>query len=173
MMVRIEAVRRPGSIVTTNTSGLPIAAIAEGRSDEFKRHFLCTHFFNPPRYLKLLEIIPTAETDPAVIETMTHFGQTRLGKGIVLGKDTPNFIGNRLFSIANSFAANYALKNGYTIAEVDGLTGPLLGRPKTGTFRLQDLVGIDITRHIAHNLYDFIPHDPYREVLHSPGWMRW
>ena len=168
MMARIEAVRRPGSIVATNTSGLPITLIAEGRSDEFKRHFLGAHFFNPPRYLKLLEIIPTAETDPAVVEAMTRFGEERLGKGIVLCKDTPNFIGNRLFSISNSFAANYALDHGYTIQEVDELTGPLLGRPKTGTFRLQDLVGIDVARHVAHNLYDLIPHDPYREVLHSP-----
>lgn len=168
LLARIEAVRRPDSIVTTNTSGLPIALLAEGRSQEFKRHFLCTHFFNPPRYLKLLELIPIAETDAAVVETMTQFGRTRLDKGIVLGKDTPNFIGNRLFSIGNSFAANYALEHGYTISEVDELTGPLLGRPKTGTFRLQDLVGLDIINHIAHNLYDLIPHDPYREVLHAP-----
>ncbi len=168
LMVRIDALRHPDSIITTNTSGLPIASIAEGRSDSFKRHFLGSHFFNPPRYLKLLEIIPTADTDPTVVDTLATFGQERLDKGVVFCKDTPNFIGNRLFSINNSFAANYALEHGYSIAEADALTGPLLARPRTGTFRLQDLVGIDVTIYVAHNLYDLIPHDPYREVLHSP-----
>lgn len=168
MMARIEAARKPGSLVTTNTSGLPIASLAEGRSDEFKRHFLGTHFFNPPRYMKLLEIIPTTATDPAVVQMISEFGQSVLGKGIVLCKDTPNFIGNRLFSPGNSFAIHYALEHHYTIEEVDALTGPLLGRPKTATFRLQDLVGIDIAAHVARNLYELIPHDPYREILRSP-----
>ena len=168
MMARIEAVRRPGSIITTNTSGLPIASIAQGRSDEFKKHFLGTHFFNPPRYLKLLEVIPTAETDPAVVQTIAEFGETVLGKGVVYCKDTPNFIGNRLFSVGNSFAVNYALENGYSVLEVDNLTGPLLGRPKTATFRLLDLVGIDVAAFVAGNLYDLIPHDPHREILHTP-----
>ena len=168
MMARIEAVRKPGSLITTNTSGLPIASIAEGRSADFKKHFLGTHFFNPPRYLKLLEIIPTAETDPAVVKTIATFGEETLGKGVVYCKDTPNFIGNRLFSMGNSFAVNYALEHGYSVAEVDALTGPLLGRPKTATIRLLDLVGIDIAMHVAHNLYDLIPHDPYREILHAP-----
>jgi 3-hydroxyacyl-CoA dehydrogenase len=107
LMARIEAARKPGSIISSNTSGLPIASLAEGRSDDFKRHFLGMHFFNPPRYMKLLEIIPTAGTDPAVIQMMAEFGQTRLGKGIVRCKDTPNFIGNRLFSPGNSFAIHY------------------------------------------------------------------
>ncbi len=168
LMARIEAVRKPGSIVSTNTSGLPIASIARDRSRDFKRNFLGTHFFNPPRYMKLLEMIPTAETDPVVVKIMDRFVADTLGKGVVFCKDTPNFIGNRLFSIGNSFAAAYGLENGYTIQEVDDLTGPLLGRPKTGTFRLQDLVGIDIAAHVAHNLYDLIPHDSYREILHSP-----
>ncbi|MBE7556533.1 MAG: hypothetical protein HS126_36235 [Anaerolineales bacterium] len=168
LLARIEAARQPGTLVTTNTSGLPIASLAEGRSDEFKRHFLGTHFFNPPRYMKLLEIIPTAATDPAMVQMISEFGEKALGKGIVLCKDTPNFIGNRLFSPGNSFAIHYALEHGYTIEEVDALTGPLLGRPKTATFRLQDLVGIDIAAHVARNLYELIPHDPYREVLRSP-----
>lgn len=168
MMARIEAARRPGTLVTTNTSGLPIASLVEGRSDEFKRHFLGTHFFNPPRYMKLLEIIPTPATDPTAVQMISEFGQNVLGKGIVLCKDTPNFIGNRLFSPGNSFAIAYGLEHGYTVEEVDALTGPLLGRPKTATFRLQDLVGIDIAAHVARNLYDLTPHDPYREVLRAP-----
>jgi 3-hydroxyacyl-CoA dehydrogenase len=168
LMARIEAVRKPGSIVSSNTSGLPIASIAAGRSDDFKHHFLGTHFFNPPRYMKLLEIIPTAETDPALVQTISHFAEDRLGKGVVLCKDTPNFIGNRLFSISNAFAVNYGLENGYTIQEVDDLTGPLLGRPKTATFRLLDLVGIDVAAYVAQNLYGLIPDDPYRETLRGP-----
>ncbi|MBI1878928.1 MAG: enoyl-CoA hydratase/isomerase family protein, partial [Chloroflexi bacterium] len=168
LLARIEAVRPPGSLVSSNTSGLPIASLAEGRSDDFKRHFLGTHFFNPPRTMKLLEIIPAADTDLAVAQMISEFAETRLGKGIVRCKDTPNFIGNRLFSPGNSFAIHYGFEHGYTIEEVDALTGPLLGRPKTATFRLQDLVGVDIAAHVAHNLYELIPHDPYREVLHSP-----
>ena len=168
MMARIEAVRKPSSIVTTNTSGLPIASIAAGRSVDFKKNFLGAHFFNPPRYLKLLEIIPTAETDPAIIERIAHFGEEVLGKGVVYCKDTPNFIGNRFFSIGNSFALNYALENGYSVAEIDNLTGPLLGRPKTATFRLLDLVGIDVAAFVANNLHDLIGHDPYRDILRAP-----
>lgn len=168
LMARIENIRKPGSIITSNTSGLPIASIAQNCSDDFKRHFLGTHFFNPPRYMKLLELIPTADTGPSVTETISNFVENRLGKGVVRCKDTPNFIGNRLFSIGNCFAANYALEHGYSVEEVDNLTGPLLGRPKTATFRLLDLVGIDVAAHVAHNLYELIPHDAYREVLHSP-----
>jgi len=118
--------------------------------------------------MKLFEIIPTPETDEAAVQMITDFAEKRLGKGIVLCKDTPNFVGNRLFSIGNSFTIHHALANGYTIEEVDALTGPLLGRPKTATFRLQDLVGIDIAAHVAQNLYELIPHDPYREILRSP-----
>ncbi len=167
MMERIEAVRKPGSIATSNSSGLPMATIAEGRSDDFKKHFCGTHFFNPPRYLKLLEVIATEDTDPEVLKTISAFGEEVLGKGVVYCKDTPNFIGNRLFSIGNSYAVNYALENGYNVSEVDALTGPLIGRPKTATIRLLDLVGVDIGAFVAHNLHDLIPHDPYRDVLHS------
>jgi 3-hydroxyacyl-CoA dehydrogenase len=167
MMALIEAVRKPGSIVTTNTSGLPIASIAEGRGDDFKQHFLGTHFFNPPRYLKLVEIIPTSDTDQTVMKTIAGFIENILGKGIVYCKDTPNFIGNRLFSISNSFATNYALENGYTVGDVDNLTGPLLGRPKTATFRLLDLVGIDVAAFVAQNLHELIPHDPHRDILRA------
>ena len=159
LMARIDAVRKPNGIVTTNTSGIPVAAIAEGRSKEFKKHFLGTHFFNPPRYLKLLEIIPTKDTDTEVVEFFSWFGEYRLGKGIVLCKDTPNFIGNRVAFGTGAFAMDFILKNGYTVDEVDAITGQLIGRPKTATFRLIDLVGLDVWDHVGRNLAPLIPHD--------------
>jgi 3-hydroxyacyl-CoA dehydrogenase len=168
LMARIESLRKPDCIVSSNSSGLPMADIAAGRTAGFKQHFLGTHFFNPPRIMKLMELIPTADTAPDVVAAITGFVETQLGKGVVRCKDTPNFIGNRLFSFGNSFAVNYALENGYTIQEVDALTGPLLGRPKTGAFRLVDLIGLDIVVHLAHHLYDLVPHDPYRAILRAP-----
>jgi 3-hydroxyacyl-CoA dehydrogenase len=168
LMARLEDVRKPDAIISTNTSGLSINAIAEGRSDEFKRHFLGTHFFNPPRYLKLLEIIPHDLTDPAILDFMIAYGTNVLGKGVVLCKDTPNFIANRFISISGTFGVNYALDHGYTVAEVDNLTGPLIGRPKTASFRLNDLVGTDIMVHVNQNLYPAIPNDETREILNHP-----
>ena len=159
LMTRIDEVRKPNAIVTTNTSGIPVYAIAEGRSKEFKQHFLGTHFFNPPRYLKLLEIIPTVDTSKDVTEFFMHFGEYRLGKGIVLCKDTPNFIGNRVAFGTGAFALDFILNNDYTVDEVDALTGPLMGRPKTATFRLIDLVGVDVWDHVGKNLAPLIPHD--------------
>jgi 3-hydroxyacyl-CoA dehydrogenase len=159
LMKRIDAVRKPTAIVSTNTSGIPIKDIAAGRSKDFKKHFLGTHFFNPPRYLKLLEVIPTKDTDKDVVEFISWFGEYRLGKGIVLCKDTPNFIGNRVFFGMSTFAMNYILENEYTVEEVDALTGPLIGRPKTATFRLADLVGLDVWEHVGKNLGPAIPHD--------------
>jgi 3-hydroxyacyl-CoA dehydrogenase len=164
-MARIEAVRKSGSIVSTNTSGIPIKDIAEGRSDDFKAHFLGTHFFNPPRYLKLLEVIPHEQTKSEVVEFMKEFGTRALGKGVVICKDTPNFIANRFISVVGAYTLNYALDNGYTIEEVDRLTGPTIGHPKSATFRLYDLVGIDVMAHVNRNLYPAIAHDPYREEL--------
>ncbi|MCA1555018.1 MAG: 3-hydroxyacyl-CoA dehydrogenase, partial [Chloroflexi bacterium] len=158
-------VRKPHAIVSSNTSGIPIAKIAEGRSDDFKKHFLGTHFFNPPRYLKLLEIIPTSDTDPAVVAFMKQFAERVLGKGVVIAKDTPNFVGNRIFSLSSAFASNTILDNGYTVEEVDALTGPLIGRPKTATFRLLDLVGLDIAQSVGNNLYDLVATDESRELL--------
>jgi 3-hydroxyacyl-CoA dehydrogenase len=148
---RLEPHRRADAIVSTNTSGIPIAAIAEGRSDGFRRRFLGTHFFNPPRYLRLLEIIPTANTDAAVVETMSVFADRRLGKGVVIAKDTPNFIANHigLFGVARVFEA---LNDGFTIEEIDAITGPALGRPKSATFRTMDLAGVDVLGHVARNL---------------------
>jgi 3-hydroxyacyl-CoA dehydrogenase len=159
LMSRIDEVRRPDGIVTTNTSGIPVAAIAEGRSEGFSKLFLGTHFFNPPRYLTLLEIIPTADTSPDVVEFLSWFGEYRLGKGIVVCKDTPNFIGNRVAFGTGAFAMDFILKNGYTVDEVDAITGPLIGRPKTATFRLIDLVGLDVWDHVGRNLAPLIPHD--------------
>ncbi len=164
LMAKLEKIRKPGTIISTNTSGLSIQAIAEGRSEEFRQHFLGTHFFNPPRYLKLLEIIPHPDTDPALLDFITDFG-TNLGKGCVVCKDTPNFIANRFISIIGCFAVNFALDNGYTVEEVDSLTGPLIGHPKTATFRLLDLVGNDVHIYVARNLYEAIPNDPWRDIL--------
>ena len=159
LMARIDEVRKPKAIVSTNTSGIPVHDIAEGRSKEFKKHFLGTHFFNPPRYLRLLEVIPLKDTDREVIEFISWFGEYRLGKGIVLCKDTPNFIGNRAYFGMSTFAMNFILENEYTVDEVDSLTGPLIGHPKTATFRLADLVGLDVWEHVGRNLGPAIPHD--------------
>jgi 3-hydroxyacyl-CoA dehydrogenase len=168
LMERIDDVRSDKTIVCTNTSGIPVQSIAEGRSKGFREHFLGAHFFNPPRYLKLLEIIPTADTSQEVVDFISHFGEYRLGKGIVLCKDTPNFIANRVGSVAGAFALNYIIENGYTIPEVDSITGPMMGRPKTATFRLIDLVGIDVSNHVRNNLAELIPHDKIaQEVLTS------
>lgn len=164
LLERLEPVRKPGAIVTTNTSGIPISLIAEGRSAEFRRHFFGTHFFNPPRYLKLLEIIPGDDADPAAVAAMRRFAEDTLGKGVVICKDRPNFIGNRLFSYAGQVILNYALANGYSVEEVDALTGPLIGRPNTASFRLLDQVGVDVMHYVAGNLYKAIPDDESREV---------
>ncbi|HMK08108.1 MAG TPA: 3-hydroxyacyl-CoA dehydrogenase family protein, partial [Anaerolineales bacterium] len=168
LMGRVDEVRRADAIVSTNTSGIPVRHIAEGRSQGFRQHFLGTHFFNPPRYLQLLELIPSDETDLELVAFLQRFCEDRLGKGVVVCKDTPNFIANRILSIAGSIGLNHALAEGYTVEEVDALTGPAIGRPRTATFRLNDLVGIDVLAHVSANLYPAIAHDPYREVLVDP-----
>ena len=165
LMRRLAEGTRDDTIVTTNTSGIPIGSIADGLPQRFTRRFLGTHFFNPPRYLRLLEIIPHAGTDRDIVDFMLRFGAETLGKGTVLCNDTPNFIGNRFMSMAGMQATNYALDHGYTVEEVDALTGPLIGRPKTATFNLNDLVGFDIAVGVARNLYHAIPDDPARELL--------
>jgi len=172
LMARIEEARKPGSIVSSNTSGIPLHEIAAGRGADFKAHFLGTHFFNPPRYLKLLEVIPLPETDPTVVRQMKAFGENVLGKGMVICKDTPNFIANRFGSFDGMFGARWALDNGYTIEETDALTGPLLGRPNTATFRLADLAGIDIMAGVADNLYAAAPDDESREEFKTPSLVR-
>lgn len=168
LMMKLAQVVKPEAIISTNTSGLPIRAIAEGFDKTFTRRFLGTHFFNPPRYLKLLEVIPHEDTDPDLLAFIITFATNRLGKGVVVCKDKPNFIGNRFMSMVASQAMAYALDHGYTVEEVDALTGPLIGRPKTATFNLNDLIGYDIAVHVSENLYPAIPDDPAREVLSHP-----
>lgn len=171
LMDRLERTVSPDAVISTNTSGLSIRAIAQGRSLAFRRRFLGTHFFNPPRYLKLLELIPTDDTDPQVVERMQRFGQRHLGKGIVMAKDTPNFIANRI-GIFVTLLGLKALTDGYTIEEIDTLTGTLVGRPKSATFRTADLVGLDTLMYVAENLYPAIPHDECRELFRVPELMR-
>ena len=158
---------KPTAIVGSNTSGIPISDISAGFSEDLKKRFLGTHFFNPPRWLKLLEIVPTAGTDPACVERVSAFGEVLLGKGVVLCKDSPNFIANRIGAFDGSFMLDYALNHGYSIEEVDAVAGPLMGRPKTAVFKLADLVGLDVNFHVLTNLYPAIAHDEAREVLRS------
>jgi 3-hydroxyacyl-CoA dehydrogenase len=168
LMAQVEEHAKSDAIISTNTSGIPLHNISEGRSEGFKRRFLGTHFFNPPRYLKLLEIISTEETDPELVEEVQALGERVLGKGIVLAKDTPNFIGNRLGTFSMMNVMRYALENGYGIEELDAITGPLIGRPRTATFRLQDQVGLDISVGVAENLYEEVTDDESREQLRPP-----
>ncbi|MBD3885712.1 enoyl-CoA hydratase/isomerase family protein [Phormidium tenue FACHB-886] len=168
LMKRLEAVIREDTIVSTNTSGLPIHAIAEGRSESFRQQFLGTHFFNPPRYLKLLELIPTADTRSDILKRMQWFGRMYLGKGIVIAKDTPNFIANRIGMYATMLGLQAWTKQGYTIEEIDTLTGTLVGRPKSATFRTADLVGLDTLLYVVKNLYPMIPQDESREMFLVP-----
>lgn len=172
LMSRLDAIRKPGAIISSNTSGLSINAIANGRSEDFRCHFLGTHFFNPPRHLKLLEVIPGQHTDPELVGYMQHFGEKVLGKGVVICKDTPNFIANRFISMCGTFNTAYAIDNGYTVEETDVLTGQVVGHPKSGTFRLSDIVGNDISVHVAQNLYPAIPDDADREILKHAGTAR-
>ena len=168
LFTKLESHRRADAIVSSNTSGIPIAALAEGRTPGFKRHFLGTHFFNPPRYLHLLELIPTPDTDPAVVDTVTAFADRRLGKGVVVAKDTPNFIANHigLFGVMQIFRA---LATGeYTIEEIDAITGPAIGRPKSATFRTMDIAGIDVLAHVARNLAERLESAADREQFELP-----
>src|SRR5262245_2063337 len=154
LMARVEAARRPGSIVSSNTSAISIAAIGEGRSDDFRRHFIGTHFFNPPRYLHLLEVIPTPDTDRAVIEAVVAFADRSLGKGVVVAKDSPGFIGNHLALYGMMRILGSLESGGYTIEEIDAMTGPAIGRPKSATFRTLDLAGLDIVGHVMRDLHE-------------------
>jgi 3-hydroxyacyl-CoA dehydrogenase len=164
----IETHRRPGTPVSSNTSGLRIRDIAEGRSEEYRRHFLGTHFFNPPRPMHLLEVIPAPDSDPDVVAALSDFGDRVLGKGVVRCHDTPNFIANRIGVFAMSQGLQVMEREGYSIEEVDILTGPPTGRPRSGTFRLGDIVGIDIMVDVGRNLYELIPEDTWRDRLLLP-----
>jgi 3-hydroxyacyl-CoA dehydrogenase len=141
---KLQALRAPGTIVSSNTSGISIASIAAGFSDDFRQHFLGTHFFNPPRYMKLLEIIPTPDTRPEVVESVSRFGDVVLGKGIVIAKDRPNFIANRIGTFVTLNVLRIMQQDGYSIEEIDALTGPAMGLPKSATFRTLDIVGLDV-----------------------------
>ncbi len=165
---RIDPVRKKGSIVSSNTSGIPLKAMSEGLSKEFRRHFLGTHFFNPVRYMKLLEIIAGEETLPEIVEFMADYGERILGKGIVWAKDTPNFVGNRIGVQGIVKAMQLMLEDGLTISEVDALFGPVMGRPKTAMFKTSDLVGLDTMGHVAKNTYDLVKDDEARESFVIP-----
>jgi len=168
LLARVAQFRKPGSIVTTNTSGLPVHLIAEGMSEEFQQHWAGTHFFNPPRYLKLVELIPGAKTAPEVVSALSEFCDRRLGKGVVVAKDTPNFIANRIgtFSILNALKLMGLL--GMTVEEVDACTGPVIGQPKSATFRTADIVGLDVLAHVVKNIYETVPNDESREMYRLP-----
>ena len=168
----VEKYRKPGTLITSNTSGIPIHLMAEGRSDDFKKHFCGTHFFNPPRYLRLLEIIPTSFTDKEVIDFLMHYGDLYLGKTTVLCKDTPAFIANRIgvFSIMSIFHIMEKLELG--IDEIEALTGPLIGRPKSATFRTADVVGIDTLVKVAMGVKDNCPNDEARDTFVIPLWLQ-
>jgi 3-hydroxyacyl-CoA dehydrogenase len=180
LLEKVVKVRKPGSIFSTNTSGIPLTSIAEGFPDEFRQHFLGTHFFNPPRYLHLLEMIPGPETMPEVWERVAEFADRHLGKGVVPCKDTPNFIANRIGAFLGATVQNLTVEDNFTIEEVDALTGPLIGLPKSASYRLLDIVGLDVWAHVTKNLYDLVPDDPWRtrfvlptffEQMIERGWL--
>ena len=160
---KVDAARKIDAILSTNTSGIPLAQISEGFSPQFRRHFLGTHFFNPPRYLHLLELIPGAETDPAILNAVEEFADRRLVKGVVRTKDTPNFIANRIGSFFGGTIAKTMVEEDFSVEEVDALTGPLIGLPNSASFRLLDLVGLDVWAFVGSNLYGAVPHDPWRD----------
>ena len=169
---KVEQFRKPGTLITSNTSGIPIHMLTEGRSEDFKKHFCGTHFFNPPRYLRLLEIIPTPNTDPAIVDFLLQYGDLYLGKTTVLAKDTPAFIANRVgvFSIMAIFKIMDQL--GLTIDDIDTLTGPLIGRPKSATFRTSDVVGIDTMVKVAQGVAANCPDDEARDIFTIPAWLQ-
>src|SRR6266513_1503296 len=169
LLTRVAQFRKPGAIVTTNTSGLPVHLIAEGMSEEFQQHWAGTHFFNPPRYLKLVEVIPGPKTSKEVVESLSEFCYRRLGKGVVVAKDTPNFIANRIgtFSMLNALRLMGTL--GMTVEEVDACTGPAVGWPKSATFRTADIVGLDVLVHVVKNIYETAPNDESRVMYKVPA----
>ncbi|HUB60094.1 MAG TPA: 3-hydroxyacyl-CoA dehydrogenase/enoyl-CoA hydratase family protein [Puia sp.] len=171
VFAEVEKYRRPGTLITSNTSGIPIHLMAEGRSEDFKKHFCGTHFFNPPRYLRLLEVIPTPATDPGVTEFLLHYGDLYLGKTTVLCKDTPAFIANRIGVYGIMAIFGLLDKLGLTIDEVDALTGPLIGRPKSATFRTADVVGIDTLVKVARGVAENCPNDEQRATFRIPAWL--
>ncbi|PSL44419.1 3-hydroxyacyl-CoA dehydrogenase [Salsuginibacillus halophilus] len=171
VFAEVEKHRAAHTIVSSNTSGISIEAMAEGRSEDFRRNFLGTHFFNPPRYLKLLEVIPTKDTDPELLAFMKRFGEEVLGKGVVEAKDTPNFIGNRIGTFGLLKTVDEMVRQGFSVGEVDSVTGPLIGRPKSATFRTLDVVGLDTFLHVAKNVYDQVE-GTEKEIFDPPAFMK-
>lgn len=172
LFARLAKHRRPGSIVSSNTSGLSLQLLTEGLDDDFRQHFLITHFFNPPRFMYLLELIKGPETRPEVLETISAFADRRLGKGIVHCKDTPNFIANRIGVFCMGASCYYMLDAGLRVEEVDALTGPIIGRPKTASFRLHDLVGIDVAVMVMENAHKLVPDDESRDLFIPPDFLK-
>jgi 3-hydroxyacyl-CoA dehydrogenase len=171
VFANVEKFRKPGTLITSNTSGIPIHLMTEGRSDDFKKHFCGSHFFNPPRYLKLLEIIPTKDTLPEVTDFLMLFGEKFLGKTTVLAKDTPAFIGNRIGVFSIMSILHYVEKTGMTVEEVDKLTGPVIGHPKSATFRTTDVVGLDTMVHVANGLRENAPNDEANALFSIPEYV--
>jgi 3-hydroxyacyl-CoA dehydrogenase len=165
LLERVQPLRGAGAIVSSNTSGISVASIAAGFSEDFRRHWLGTHFFNPPRYMKLLEVVPTPDTLPEVVEGISRFGEVALGKGIVIAKDCSNFIANRIGTFVTLNTLRIMQQDGYSIEEIDALTGPAMGLPKSATFRTLDLVGLDVLMHVVKNLRETLPHDERRDLL--------
>ncbi len=172
LYVQIEQVLTPGTIISSNTSGLPAHLLTEGRSEDFRRNFLITHFFNPVRYMRLLELVPDVDTSPELMQFMQRFSTEVLGKGVVICKDTPNFIANRIGIYGFMSVIQRALNEGYTVGEVDAILGPSMGRPKSAIFRTADLSGLDTTVHVADNLYKNAPDDEQRDIFRMPEAVR-
>jgi len=172
LYTKVEQVLTPGTIISSNTSGLPAHMLTEGRSEDFRQHFLITHFFNPVRYMRLLEIVPDVDTDPALLQFMQQFATEVLGKGVVFCKDTPNFIANRIGTYGFMATFRYALSEGYSISEVDAILGPNMGRPNSAAFRTADLSGLDTLVNVADNLYINAAEDPQRETFRMPEVVR-
>ena len=168
LLSRVAPLRTPGTIISSNTSGLSLTSLAEGMDDDFRRHWLGTHFFNPPRFMRLLELIPTPDTLPDVVEALSDFGDRVLGKGVVVAKDTPNFIANRIGAFVTGNILRVMAEEGYSIEEIDALTGPAMGLPKSATFRTLDLVGLDLAVQVGRNLYEAVPSDERREAFRFP-----
>jgi len=168
---KIETVLKPGTIVTSNTSGISAKAMCEDRTENFRKHFAITHFFNPPRYMKLLEIVPNPDTLPEVIETLADICEKVLGKGVVYAKDTSNFVANRIGTYNMFSVINAMVDMGLTVEAVDKLTGPVIGNAKSASFRTADLVGLDTLLHVADNVYEGCPDDEKKEVFKPPDFI--
>jgi 3-hydroxyacyl-CoA dehydrogenase len=172
VFARVDEVRKPGCIVSSNTSGLSIAGMTEGRSDDFKQHFLVTHFFNPVRYMRLLELVSGEHTKPEILDFFTDFGRFRLGKGIVFGKDTPNFIGNRIGTYGIAATIKAMMDMDYQVDEVDAITGPAMGHPSSASFGTVDLVGLDVMAHVTNTIYEGCPDDEERDIFQVPEFIQ-